>query len=54
MDAPREVFGLTFYHGWTQAEIAMLLAVSERQVRRLWRQACLRLHELLRGDLPGG
>jgi RNA polymerase sigma-70 factor (ECF subfamily) len=50
----REVFGLTFYHGWTQAEIATLLGVSDRQVRRLWRQACLRLNELLAGDLPAG
>jgi RNA polymerase sigma-70 factor (ECF subfamily) len=48
----REVFGLTFYHGWTQAEIAELLGVSDWQVRRLWRRACLRLHEMLGGDLP--
>jgi RNA polymerase sigma-70 factor (ECF subfamily) len=48
----REVFGLTFYHGWTQPEMAGLLGVSDRQVRRLWRQACLRLNELLGGDLP--
>jgi len=52
--AQREVFGLTFYHGWTQPEIAELLAVSDRQVRRLWRQACLRLNEMLGGDLPAG
>ena len=50
----REVFGLSFYHGWTQAEIAELLAVSERQVRRLWRQACMQLHDMLGGDLPMG
>jgi RNA polymerase sigma-70 factor (ECF subfamily) len=50
----REVFALTFYHGWTQAEIAALLAVSDRQVRRLWRRACLRLNELLAGALPAG
>ena len=49
----REVFSLTFYHDWTQAEIAQLLGVSDRQVRRLWRAACLRLNELLGGDLPG-
>jgi RNA polymerase sigma-70 factor (ECF subfamily) len=48
----REVFGLTFYHGWTQAQIAGLLGVSDRQVRRLWRDACLRLHDLLGGNLP--
>jgi RNA polymerase sigma factor (sigma-70 family) len=50
----REVFGLTFYHGGTQQEIAELLGVSDRQVRRLWRQVCLRLHEMLGGDLPAG
>jgi RNA polymerase sigma-70 factor (ECF subfamily) len=49
---PREVFRLKFYHGWTQAEIARLLDVSDRQVRRLWSDACLRLHELLGGNLP--
>jgi RNA polymerase sigma-70 factor (ECF subfamily) len=48
----REVFSLTFYHGRTQAEIAEVLRTSERQVRRLWRDACLRLDELLAGDLP--
>jgi RNA polymerase sigma-70 factor (ECF subfamily) len=48
----REVFGLAFYHGWTQSEMARLLGVSDRQVRRLWRQACFRLNELLGGDLP--
>ncbi len=32
----REVFGLTFYHDWKQEQIAELLQVSDRQVRRLW------------------
>jgi RNA polymerase sigma-70 factor (ECF subfamily) len=49
----REVFSYTFYHGWTQAEIAELLGVSERQVRRLWVEACLRLKETV-GELPAG
>jgi RNA polymerase sigma factor (sigma-70 family) len=30
----REVVGLIFYHGWTQAPIAELFDVSERTVRR--------------------
>jgi RNA polymerase sigma-70 factor (ECF subfamily) len=47
----REVFGLTFYHGWKQSQIAELLGASERQVRRLWIDACLRLKEAV-GDLP--
>ena len=51
---PRAVFGLTFYQGWTQAESAALLAVSDRQVRRLWRLACLRLNDILAGALPAG
>ena len=50
--APRTVFDLTFYHDQTQAEIAETLGVSVRQVRRLWQQACLRLNELVGGDLP--
>ena len=49
----REVFGMTFYHGWTQPQIAELLGVSERQVRRLWIDACLRLKQAV-GDLPAG
>jgi RNA polymerase sigma-70 factor (ECF subfamily) len=48
----REVFALTFYHGRTQAEIAEVLGVSDRQIRRLWREACLRLNDLLGGNLP--
>jgi hypothetical protein len=47
----RDVFSLTFYHGRKQAEIAELLGVSDRQVRRLWREACLRLNDVL--DLAG-
>ena len=27
---------LTFYHGWTQAEIAELFQVDERTIRRRW------------------
>jgi RNA polymerase sigma factor (sigma-70 family) len=48
----REVMGLTFYHGWTQGQIAELFQVDERTVRRRWRSACLRLHELLGDRLP--
>jgi RNA polymerase sigma factor (sigma-70 family) len=32
----REVVGLVFYHGWTQAQVAELLGVCERTVRRYW------------------
>jgi RNA polymerase sigma factor (sigma-70 family) len=37
--AQREVFGLAVYHGWTQSEIAALLQVNERTVRRIWTTA---------------
>jgi len=48
-----EVFSATFYHGWTQGQIGELLGISDRQVRRRWIEACLRLKETV-GDLPGG
>ena len=51
--AEREVFGLTFYHGWTQPQIAELLQVSDRQVRRLFTDACRQLGRAVGGDLPG-
>jgi RNA polymerase sigma-70 factor (ECF subfamily) len=48
----REVVGLMFYHGWTQVQIAELLAVDERTVRRYWRAACGQLSRALGGQLP--
>jgi RNA polymerase sigma factor (sigma-70 family) len=48
----REVVGLTFYHGWTQPQIAELLGVDERTVRRRWRAACGKLSNALGGRLP--
>jgi RNA polymerase sigma-70 factor (ECF subfamily) len=48
----REVIGLTFYHGWTQAQIAELLQVSDRTVRRYWQSAVVRLGDALGGELP--
>jgi DNA-directed RNA polymerase specialized sigma24 family protein len=47
------VFGLTFYHGWTQSQIAELFQVSDRQVRRLWADACRQLQAAV-GNLPAG
>jgi RNA polymerase sigma factor (sigma-70 family) len=49
----REVFGLAFYHGWTQGQMAQLLGVDERTIRRHWRNATLRLAETLGSRLPG-
>jgi RNA polymerase sigma-70 factor (ECF subfamily) len=48
----REVVGLTYYHGWTQPQIAELLQVDERTVRRHWRSACRKLSAALGGRLP--
>jgi RNA polymerase sigma-70 factor (ECF subfamily) len=48
----REVVSLTFYHGWTQPQIAELLQKSESTVRRRWRCGCLTLSEALGGRLP--
>ena len=48
----REVVGLTFYHGWTQAQIAELFGVDERTIRRRWRSASLKLTESLSRRLP--
>jgi RNA polymerase sigma factor (sigma-70 family) len=48
----REVMGLTFYHGWTQREIAALFGVDERTVRRRCRAACRTLDKELGGQLP--
>jgi RNA polymerase sigma-70 factor (ECF subfamily) len=50
--AEREVIGLSFYHGWTQAQIAELFGVDERTVRRRWKAACKTLNNALGGRLP--
>ena len=47
------MIGLTFYHGWTQTQIAELFRVDERTVRRRWQAACQALHKALGGQLPG-
>jgi RNA polymerase sigma factor (sigma-70 family) len=44
----REVVGLVFYHGWTQADVAELFGVSERTVRRRWEAALVKLHSVLK------
>jgi RNA polymerase sigma-70 factor (ECF subfamily) len=49
----REVFDLVWYQGLKHTEAADLLGVSARTVKRRWQAACLRLHEALRGELPG-
>lgn len=49
----REVVGLVFYHGWTQAKIAELFDVDDRTIRRRWSSACQRLRDLLGEPIPG-
>ncbi len=49
----QEVFDLVWYQGLKHTEAAALLGVSARTVTRRWQAACLRLHEALRGELPG-
>jgi RNA polymerase sigma-70 factor (ECF subfamily) len=49
----REVFDLVWYQGMKHTEAAALLGVSARTVKRRWQAACLRLHEILGGALPG-
>lgn len=51
-DEEREVFGLVFYQGWTQKQIAELLEVNERTIRRYWQSVCIRLNDMLQGELP--
>jgi RNA polymerase sigma-70 factor (ECF subfamily) len=52
-DEERQVFDLVFYQGLTQEEAARVLKTSERTVRRQWREARLKLHELTKGQMPG-
>jgi RNA polymerase sigma factor (sigma-70 family) len=49
----REVVSLLYYHGWSTAQVAELLQIHERTIRRRWRSGCLRLEKLLHGRLPG-
>jgi RNA polymerase sigma-70 factor (ECF subfamily) len=49
----REVFDLVWYQGVTQAEAAALLGISEATLKRRWWSARRRLHEALKGQLPG-
>jgi RNA polymerase sigma-70 factor (ECF subfamily) len=46
----REVVGLVYYHGWTQAQVAELFGVDVRTVRRWWESALAKLHRVLGRD----
>jgi RNA polymerase sigma-70 factor (ECF subfamily) len=46
LDEEREVFELIFYQGMSQTEVARLKEVSERTIKRRWRDARLSLQAL--------
>lgn len=48
----REVVMLTFYHGWSQRQVAELFGIDVRTVRRRWRAACDTLALRLGDELP--
>jgi RNA polymerase sigma-70 factor (ECF subfamily) len=48
-DDEREAFDLIWYHGLSQEEAAAVLNVSLRTVKRRWREARLKLHQVF-GD----
>ena len=50
----REVVGLIFYHGWTQAQVAELFSISDRTVRRRWEEALQKLRSQETGDRGQG
>jgi len=49
-DNEREVFEMLWYHELPQEEVANLVGLSVRQVKRIWRSAKLRLHDQLGGE----
>jgi RNA polymerase sigma-70 factor (ECF subfamily) len=48
----REIFDILYYHGVTQAAAAQILGVTERTVKRRWRNAKLALFHALNGTPP--
>lgn len=48
----RTAFDLLYYHELPSGEVAELMAVTERQVRRYWQSARRSLHRMLEGCLP--
>ncbi len=46
----REIVGLIYYHGWTQAQVAELFQVNVRTVRRWWESALVKLHRELKDE----
>ena len=48
----KQVFDAVFYGGASQEEVAEILGISTRTVKRRWRSARMLLHEKLQGDWP--
>lgn len=48
----RTAFDLLYYHELTHAEVAVLMKVSERQVRRYWQSARRQLFQMMEGVWP--
>jgi RNA polymerase sigma factor (sigma-70 family) len=46
----REVFMLSYYHSWTQAQMAELFQVTDRTIRRRWEAANQSMREFLTDD----
>jgi len=51
-DEYREMFDLLWYHELSQDEVARLIGLSTRQVKRRWRDAKLMLAEKMNGESP--
>jgi RNA polymerase sigma factor (sigma-70 family) len=47
-ESDREIFGLLFYQGLSQAEAAALLGLTVAAVQQRWQRARLRLHDRLK------
>ena len=48
----RTAFDLLYYHGLPQSEVATLMNVTERQVRRYWQSARQSLYRMMEGSWP--
>ncbi len=44
----REIVSLLFYHGWTQDQVAELLQMNVRTIRRRWHASVQQLQEIVR------
>lgn len=51
-DDQKEIVELLWYHGLTQVAAAEVMGLTHKQVRTLWRNARLQLHEQLGGSGP--